>query len=50
MTRNQFQGELKTRADTSGKDCLFAFPAPLGNGPAGEELRCFKTFGIGGAP
>ncbi|NND37855.1 MAG: DUF1838 family protein [Gammaproteobacteria bacterium] len=43
-----FNAMLKLRADTSGKDCLFAFPGETwAMVPQEKNYRCFKTFGIG---
>jgi len=43
-----FNAMLKLRADTSGKDCLFAFPGEVwAMVPQEQNVRCFKTFGIG---
>lgn len=43
-----FNAMLKLRADTTGKDCLFAFPGETwAMVPQEKNHRCFKTFGIG---
>lgn len=43
-----YRAMLKLRADTAGKDCLFAFPGTAWvMVPQEKNLLCFRTFGIG---